>query len=145
MNVQFRWGFWAKSWDFSDLRFPYAMFTLQTSFKPLLLKGEGGVKSVSIGDCEWQGGKLWKCYPKYVREFGFWRISVHTPNAVLFSWCFYITVDPEPHTHQTEFDVVSFPSRVKPILFRNITIWLLSSIYRRAVVKQHHYMANLLS
>jgi hypothetical protein len=27
------------------------MFTLQTSFNPLLLKGEGGVKSVSRGDC----------------------------------------------------------------------------------------------
>jgi hypothetical protein len=28
------------------------MFTFQTSFIPLLLKGEGGVKSVSRGDCE---------------------------------------------------------------------------------------------
>jgi hypothetical protein len=27
--------------DFSDLRFPYTMFTLQTSFKPLLLQGWG--------------------------------------------------------------------------------------------------------
>jgi hypothetical protein len=34
------------------------MFTLQTSFKPLLLKRCGGVKSVGIGDCEKQGGKL---------------------------------------------------------------------------------------
>jgi hypothetical protein len=43
MNVQFRWGFWAYSWEFSDLRFPYTMFTLQTSIKPLLLKvGWGG-------------------------------------------------------------------------------------------------------
>jgi hypothetical protein len=33
------------------------MYTLQTSFKPLLLKGVG-VKSVSRGDCEQQGGKL---------------------------------------------------------------------------------------
>jgi hypothetical protein len=35
------------------------MFTLQTSFKPLLLI-EGGVKSVIRDDCdcEWQGGKL---------------------------------------------------------------------------------------
>ncbi len=30
-------------------------------FKPHLLKGGGGgVKSVSRGDCEWQGGKLLK-------------------------------------------------------------------------------------
>ncbi len=32
MNVQFRWGFWALSWEFSDIR---------TSFKPLLLEGGG--------------------------------------------------------------------------------------------------------
>ncbi len=32
INVQFRWGF-------SELRFPYTMFTLQTSFQPLLLQG----------------------------------------------------------------------------------------------------------
>jgi hypothetical protein len=32
-----------------NLRLPYTMFTLQTSFKTLLLKGGGGgVKSVSI-------------------------------------------------------------------------------------------------
>ncbi len=42
MNVQFRWGFWAYSWDFSDLRFPYTMFILQTIFNPLLLGGGGG-------------------------------------------------------------------------------------------------------
>jgi hypothetical protein len=34
------------------------MFTFQTSFKPILLKGEGGVKSVSRGECEKHGGKL---------------------------------------------------------------------------------------
>jgi hypothetical protein len=28
--------------EFSDMRFPYTMFTLQTSFKPLLLKVGGG-------------------------------------------------------------------------------------------------------
>jgi hypothetical protein len=58
-NLQFRRGFWAKSWEFSDLRFLYTMFTLQTSFKPLLLRGGGGegrgVNFVSRGDCE--GGK----------------------------------------------------------------------------------------
>jgi hypothetical protein len=30
--------------EFSDLRFPYTMFTLQTSFKPPLLNGGGGSK-----------------------------------------------------------------------------------------------------
>jgi hypothetical protein len=30
--------------EFSDLRFLYTMFTLQTSFKSLLLWGGGGVK-----------------------------------------------------------------------------------------------------
>jgi hypothetical protein len=34
------------------------MFTSQTSFKPLLLKRKGEVKSISRGDCDWQGGKL---------------------------------------------------------------------------------------
>ncbi len=34
------------------LRFLYTMFTLHTSFKPLLLKEGGGVKSVNRGDCE---------------------------------------------------------------------------------------------
>ncbi len=42
MNIQFRWGFWAWSWEFSDLRFPYTMFSLQTSFNPLFLGGGGG-------------------------------------------------------------------------------------------------------
>ncbi len=35
MNVQFRWVWFLK-------RFPYTMFTLQTSFNPLLHKGGGG-------------------------------------------------------------------------------------------------------
>ncbi len=34
------------------LRFPHAVFTLETSFKLLFLKGEGGVKSVSRGERE---------------------------------------------------------------------------------------------
>ncbi len=43
------------------------MFTLQTSFKQLLLgeEGAGGVKSVSRGDCEKQDFP-----PNYVQEFG---------------------------------------------------------------------------
>ncbi len=41
------------------LRFPCTMFTIQTIFKPILLGGEGrGVKSISRGDWEEQGGKL---------------------------------------------------------------------------------------
>ncbi len=42
MNVQFRSGFRAWSWEFSELRFPYTMLRIQTIFKPLLLKGWGG-------------------------------------------------------------------------------------------------------
>jgi hypothetical protein len=34
------------------------MFTLQTSFNPLLIKGRGGLKSVNRGDSEQQGGKF---------------------------------------------------------------------------------------
>ncbi len=45
MNVHFLWGFWASSWEFSDLRFLCTMITLQTSFNPLLLKGGGGSKA----------------------------------------------------------------------------------------------------
>ncbi len=41
INVLFLWGFLAYSWDFSGLRFPYTMFTSQTSFKPLLQGGGG--------------------------------------------------------------------------------------------------------
>jgi hypothetical protein len=37
MNVQFSWGFW----EFSDLRFPYTMFTLQTSFNYFCSRGGG--------------------------------------------------------------------------------------------------------
>jgi hypothetical protein len=49
------------------------MFTLQTSFKPLLLGlGGGGGKSVSRGDCEQQGGKH---LPYYVKEFGLWSVE----------------------------------------------------------------------
>ncbi len=63
MNVQFRWDFWTLlSWEFSDLRFPYIMSTLQTSFKPLLPKewGRGGGSKIHIsrGDCEYQGRNL---------------------------------------------------------------------------------------
>jgi hypothetical protein len=39
--------------EFSDLSFLCTMFTLQTSFKPLLLGGGGGIKSVSRGDGEY--------------------------------------------------------------------------------------------
>jgi hypothetical protein len=52
MNVQFRCGFWASSSEFSDLRFPYTMFTLHTSFKPFLLKEGGEYKIRCRGDCE---------------------------------------------------------------------------------------------
>jgi hypothetical protein len=54
----------------------YKMFTFQTSFKPLLLKGGGGggggVKSICRDDCDYQGGKLLRLlsYPNYVQEFG---------------------------------------------------------------------------
>ncbi len=41
------------------------MFTLQTSFKPLLFGGGGGVESVSRGDYELQRGNL-----GLVQEFG---------------------------------------------------------------------------
>ncbi len=39
-------------------------------YKPLLLNGVWGVKSVSRGDCEEQGGKLLSFCPNYVQEFG---------------------------------------------------------------------------
>ncbi len=43
---QFRWGFW----EFLDLRFLFLMFTLQSSFEPLLLGvgGGGGFKILSV-------------------------------------------------------------------------------------------------
>ncbi len=44
MNVQFRWG--SQTVGFRT------MFTLQTRFNPLLLKGWSGLRSASRGDCE---------------------------------------------------------------------------------------------
>ncbi len=53
MNVDFRLGFWGIILRVLRLEFTYTMFTLQTSFKPLLLKrGWEEVKSVSRGDSE---------------------------------------------------------------------------------------------
>jgi hypothetical protein len=43
------------------------MFTIQTSFKPLLLKGGGGEIEVTVNSKEENS-----C-PNYVREFGLWR------------------------------------------------------------------------
>ncbi len=40
------------------------MLTLQTSFKPFLFGGGGGVKSVSRDDCEEQEGKLLRLLPE---------------------------------------------------------------------------------
>jgi hypothetical protein len=50
----------------------YKMFTFQTSLKPLLLRGGGGLKSICRDDCDYQGGKLLRLlsYPNYVQEFG---------------------------------------------------------------------------
>ncbi len=42
--VQFRWGSWALSWEFSDLRFQFTMFTLQTSSSHLCSGGGGREK-----------------------------------------------------------------------------------------------------
>ena len=64
MNIQFYWRFWAQSWEFSDLRFPYKMFTFQTSFKPFLIRGGGGYKVMnSKVNCN-------NLCPNYVQEFG---------------------------------------------------------------------------
>ncbi len=62
MNMQFRWGFWAQSQEFSDFRYPYTMFTFQTSFKTLVLwgggGGGGGGNKFSRGNCENQKLKI---------------------------------------------------------------------------------------
>jgi hypothetical protein len=51
--------------------------------------GGGGVKSVSRGDCELQGGKLLDFCPKYVQEFGlrFGNISfyIFTLYSIMYS------------------------------------------------------------
>ncbi len=43
MNVQFRWGFRAQSWELSALS-----FTLPTSFNPFLFGGGGGDPLVEV-------------------------------------------------------------------------------------------------
>jgi hypothetical protein len=53
------------------LSFPYTMFTLQTSFKPLLLGG-GGVKTVVEVTVNSKKGSSLNSCPKYVQEFGLW-------------------------------------------------------------------------
>jgi hypothetical protein len=74
--------------QFSDLRFLYTMFTLQTSFKPLLLgEGGGGVKSVSRSDCEWQGGKFLGLLSRL--EFG---LSKEGSLPYLFFWFKWIVL-----------------------------------------------------
>jgi hypothetical protein len=45
------------------------MFSLQTSFKPLLLKSGGSVKTVSRGDCGVDSKEKRLC-PNYIPEFG---------------------------------------------------------------------------
>ncbi len=60
MNVQFRWGF--------------RQFTLQSSFKPLLLKEEGGgglVQSVVEVTVNGKEENSQDFGPNYVHEFGF--------------------------------------------------------------------------
>jgi hypothetical protein len=55
----------------------HTMFTFLTSFKPLLLKGEGervGVKSVRRGDCEYKEENYQVLSPNYVQKFGLWFV-----------------------------------------------------------------------
>jgi hypothetical protein len=58
LNVQFRWGFWASSWEFSGLRFPYMYnVDITNQFQTTFAERWGG-KSVSKVDAELQGGNL---------------------------------------------------------------------------------------
>ncbi len=70
INVQFCWSFWAESWEYLGLRLPYEMFTIQTSFKQLLLTEGGGVNplvEVTENSKKENSGDF--C-PNYVQEFG---------------------------------------------------------------------------
>jgi hypothetical protein len=71
MNIHFRWGFWPSSCEFWDLRIPNAMFTLQTSFNPLLLKGGGGSKTRQL---RW----LWIARRKTLETF----VPITSKNSV---------------------------------------------------------------
>ncbi len=64
------------------------MFTLQISFKPLLLKdgGKGRVKSVRRGDCEQQGGKLLRLLSQLRPRIG--RKFLIAAKRFLASGCF---------------------------------------------------------
>ncbi len=69
---------------FPDLRFPYTIFTLQTSFKPLLLKGvggggRGGVKSkISIEVTV--KSKEEDFWANYAQEFGIRKAKMAHPT-----------------------------------------------------------------
>ncbi len=76
------------------------MFALKTSFKPLLLKGVGGSKSVSRGDCEYQGRKLLRLLPQLrprIRPVATeWLESFLLPNSIKLNnikcWWFNIVL-----------------------------------------------------
>jgi len=67
MTIQFLWGFWAYSWEFWELRFPYTFTMFHTTFAH---KG-GGVKSIRGGDGSKEENSEGLC-PNYVQEFGLW-------------------------------------------------------------------------
>ncbi len=61
------------------------MFTLQTSSKPLFLKGGGGVKSLIRGDCEQQGGELLSQLRPRIRPLEV-LCKCKLPNPILFTF-----------------------------------------------------------
>ncbi len=70
MNVQIPWGFWAQSWEFSYLRFPYTMFTnkFQTIFA--FAPGEGGVNQLVEVTVNSKKENTYDFCSSYIQAFG---------------------------------------------------------------------------
>ncbi len=65
VSLRFR-GKILKSWEFSDLRFPYTMLTLQTSFKTTFARGDSFAE-VTVNSNE---ENSYDFCPYYVQDFG---------------------------------------------------------------------------
>ncbi len=89
-------------------------------------------------------------YRKFVELNKFRFLTQEYQNPCLYQhsvWCCYITVDPETNTHHTVtlFDLISFLFIENQNYSKHDKKCCILIFYHRAVVKQDHYMAHLLS
>ncbi len=98
MIGQFRWGFCAQSWEFSDLRFPCTIIILQIGFEPLFFAQGGGgnpLVEVTVNNKE---ENSWDVCPNYVQEFGPWAMYEQSVR-VLWAELLFISEYKQPCTN----------------------------------------------